>query len=248
MHEAGNVHIAAVLVAASMAAFNNSLLAAEPAAKSLTAIDVLLLPDETMINRATAANARLRKDYPQGFALDAVHRTHITLLQRYVRTKDLDAVYAAVEHVFNHQRPVGWELKAFSYYHLDFNGMGLAGIVIQPTPRILQLQQALIEAVAPYAESGGAAAAYATTPEHPDVNAPTIEYVESFVPKRTGKNYNPHVTIGVGHLDFVKEIEAAPFESFKFKVTGAAVFQLGNFGTASKQLWAWKKQGQKPVP
>jgi hypothetical protein len=226
-----------------MATFDNSLLAAEPAAKSLTAIDVLLLPDALMINHATAANARLRKDFPQGFALDAAHRPHITLLQRYVRTNDLDAVYAAVEHVFNHERPVGSELTAIGYYHLDFNGMGLAGIVIQPTPKLLQLQEALIEALAPYAESGGATAAYATTTEHPEINAPTIEYVESFVPKRTGKNYNPHVTLGVGHLALVKQMEAEPFEGFKFNVTGAAVFQLGNFGTASKQLWAWKKEG-----
>ena len=39
-----------------------------------------------MMNRAQADNARLRANYPAGFALDAEHRPHITLVQRYVRT------------------------------------------------------------------------------------------------------------------------------------------------------------------
>jgi hypothetical protein len=45
---------------------------------------------------AEAANALLRKVFPTGYALDATHRPHITMLQRFVRTADLDKVYAAV--------------------------------------------------------------------------------------------------------------------------------------------------------
>jgi hypothetical protein len=61
----------------------------------VTAIDVLLKPDVTMLQHAEANNDRLLKVYPKGFALDATHRPHITLVQRYVRTADLDEVYAA---------------------------------------------------------------------------------------------------------------------------------------------------------
>ncbi len=41
------------------------------AADSLMAIDVLLEPDEKMAVQAQADNARLLKNFPQGFALDA---------------------------------------------------------------------------------------------------------------------------------------------------------------------------------
>ncbi len=242
------IGFATLLLAAHLATWANPSIAAEPATNSLTAIDVLLLPDPTMVDQAKAANARLRESYPQGFALDAMHHPHITLLQRYVRTKDLDAVYAAVGKVLNRERPAGWELEATGYYYLNFNNMGLAGIVIQPTPQLLRLQQAIIEAVAPYTEPNGTAAAYVTTPEHPDVNAPTLQYVNTFIPERNGKNYNPHVTVGVGHLDFVQKMKAAPFDDFKFKVAGAAVFHLGNDGTAQKQLWIWKAQMQESAP
>ena len=215
------------------------------AAEPVTAIDVLLLPDQTMIDRAQAANARLRENYPAGFALDSTHRPHITLLQRYVRTKDLGAVYAAVERVFDSERPAGWQLEATGYYYLNFNNMGLAGIVIKPTPELLQLQQEVIDAVAPYTEPDGTSAAYVTSRDSPTVNAPTLQYVKTFVPERNGKNFNPHVTVGIGQLDFVTKLKAAPFDTFKFKVAGAAVFHLGNFGTAQKRLWEWKSPAAK---
>jgi len=56
----------------------------------VTAINLLLEPDSTMLERAAANNARLLEVFPQGFELDATHRPHITLLQRFVRTSDLD--------------------------------------------------------------------------------------------------------------------------------------------------------------
>ena len=117
---------------------------------SVTAIDVLLLPDQTMIDRANAANAELRKNYPAGFALDATHRPHISLLHRYVRTADLDAVYDALDQVFDRERPVGWRLEGTGYFHVVFNGLGLPGIVVRPTPELLQLQQEVIAAVEPW--------------------------------------------------------------------------------------------------
>ncbi len=162
-----------------------------------------------------------------------------------MRTKDLGAVYAAVERVFDNEQPAGWQLEATGYYYLNFNNMGLAGIVIKPTPELRRLQQEVIDAVAPYTEPDGTSAAYVTSPDSPNVNAPTLQYVKTFVPERNGKNFNPHVTAGVGQLDFVAQMKAAPFKPFKFKIAGAAVFHLGNFGTAQKQLWEWKTPAAK---
>jgi hypothetical protein len=53
------------------------------------AIDILLEPDATMVQHARADNARLLNAYPDGFALDATHHPHITMLQQFVRTADL---------------------------------------------------------------------------------------------------------------------------------------------------------------
>src|SRR5712691_11034557 len=162
----------------------------------VTAIDIALEPDATMIQHAEAANARLLKVFPKGFALDATHHPHISMLQRYVRTADLDKVYAAAGKVLADEKVTSWKLKAFKYYYIPWKDIGLGGIVVEPTDDLLRLQQELIDAVAPFTEKTGTAAAYVTTPEDPDINQPTIDYVAAFVPEATGKNFNPHVTIG----------------------------------------------------
>lgn len=56
----------------------------------VTAIDIVLEPDATMIQHAKAA-------YPKGFTLDATHQPHITMIQQFVRTADLDKIYAAAQ-------------------------------------------------------------------------------------------------------------------------------------------------------
>ena len=67
---------------------------------AITAIDIALEPDATMIQHAQADNARLLKAFPKGFALDASHHPHISMLQQFVRTADLDKVYTAANKVF----------------------------------------------------------------------------------------------------------------------------------------------------
>ena len=148
----------------------------------ITAIDILLEPDATMVQHAEADNARLLKVFPKGFALDASHRPHVTVLQRYVRTADLDNVYAAVGKVLADGKAAGWKLKAVKYYYIPFKDLGLAGIVVEPTDDLLTLQQRLIDAVAPFTEKAATAAAFVTTPEDPDINQPTIDYIAAFVP------------------------------------------------------------------
>lgn len=207
---------------------------------SLTAIDVLLEPDATMIQHAKAANARLLKVFPKGFALDATHHPHITMLQRYVRTADLHKVYAAAGKVLASEKVTGWKLEAFKYYYIPSKEIGLAGIVVKPTYDLLRMQQKLIDAVAPFTAKTGTAAAYVTTPEDPDIDPFLIDYVAAFVPKATGKNFNPHVTVGIASQDYLKEMLAEPFDEFTFSPAGASVYQLGNFGTAQKKLKTWE--------
>src|SRR5258708_6250861 len=72
----------------------------------ITAIDILLEPDATMVARAKLVNARLLAAFPQGFTLDASHQPHITMLQQFVRTGELESVYGAVEQVLASE-PVG---------------------------------------------------------------------------------------------------------------------------------------------
>ena len=211
---------------------------------AVTAIDILLEPDATMVKHAKAANERLLKDFPKGFALGKTHQPHISCLQRYVKTADLDKVYEAVGKVLAEEKPTAWKLKAYKYYFIPgegaLKGLGLGGIVIEPTEDLIKYQQKLIDAVAPFTVKTGTAAAFVTTKEDPDINQPTIDYVENFVPNETGKKFNPHVTIGLASEDYLKKMLDEKFESFTFSPAGASVYHLGNFGTARKKLKGWE--------
>jgi hypothetical protein len=208
----------------------------------LTAVDVLLVPDEATIARAKAINATLRDGLPSGFALDETHQAHVTMLQRYVRSVDLEGVYEAVDSAIAARHLATLRLHAVGLLGGEFGtppGTMLASIDIEPTPALRALQEALVEALRPFTESHGAPDAFFTTADEPTVNAVTIAYVEGFVPARSGARYAPHLTVGVGLEEVVRGLEARPFADFEFDPSAVGVYRLGNFGAARQVLRSW---------
>jgi hypothetical protein len=202
----------------------------------IIAIDILLKPDARMLQHAEVNNERLLKEFPRGFALDAEHRPHVTMVQRFVHAEDLEKVYAAIGKVLNSANATAMNLVAFKYYYAPGPGVGVAGICARPTPELLGLQADVIAAVAPYTVETGTIAAFTAPHDNPAFDALLIEYVSAFVPKYSGANYNPHVSTGVAPREYLDRMLAEPFESFTFSPAGAAVYQLGPFGTAAKKL------------
>jgi len=202
----------------------------------VTAIDVALEPDATMIQHAKAVNARLLEAYAEGFALDATHNPHITMIQQFVRTADLDKIYAAFNNALANERPTTWKLKAVKNYYIPSPPIGVAGIVVERTPDLLRLQQKIVGAVAPFAVKTGTAAAFMSDEEGRDIQGFLIDYVANFVQVAAGKKFNPHVTTGVATEAYLKEMLAEPFEVFTFSPVSVSVYQLGTYGTARKEL------------
>ena len=206
---------------------------------AVTAIDILLDPNAVMIHRATAANELLLKNFPRGFALSKTHQPHISCLQRFVKTADLEKVFGAVGKVLADEKPTSWKLKGYKYAYVPWNDTFVAALVIEPTEDLLCYQKKLFEAVAPFTEKEGTAAAFVTTKEDPDINQPTIDWVEKFVPNQIGEKFEPHVTIGIASEEFLKKLVAEKFEAFSFSPVGVSVYKQGNFGTARQKLKAW---------
>jgi hypothetical protein len=211
--------------------------AAIPAlAGNLTAIDVLLQPGPKMMQAAADWNAKMRVQSPEGFELDPEHAPHVTLVQRFVETEDVDEVLAAVDVVEKSFDVSALQMTATGLYHIPSGEIGLAGIVIAPSPELLALQQAVIDAVQPFAKTGGDASAFVPDTTGTPFDQFLFTYVDSFVPESTGEKYNPHVTIGIAPLGWLEDLEKQLFEPFTFGADGIAIYQLGNFGTASRRL------------
>ena len=136
------------------------------------------------------------------------------------------------------EKPTSWKLKAYKYYYIPLPPIGLAGIVVEPTPDLLRLQQKIIDAVTPFTVKAGTSAAFMSTENGRDIQKFLIDYVDNFVKIASGKKFNPHVTIGVATIPYLKKMLAEPFETFTFSPAGASVYQLGSFGTARKELKA----------
>jgi 2'-5' RNA ligase len=203
----------------------------------LTAINILLDPDAATVEKAQAVNARLRADFPQGFALDANHAPHITLLQQFVRTADLNEVAEAVAEVLHTEQSMNWESKAIGYYALADKDLRLVGIVIEPTEDMRRLQQRIIDTVSPFAVEKGTSEAFAPRLDGGQISQPTVDYVNNFIGPRTGMNYHPHLTVGIGTGDFVDSLKAEPFEAFSVQAISVSLYQVGDYGVAQKKLY-----------
>src|SRR5258708_37682148 len=137
-------------------------------------------------------------------------------VQRVVKQSDLDKVYAGVGDVLAGEKPAGWALEAYKYDGVVWGGEGLTVILAKPTPDLIAFQQKLIDAVAPFTVETGTAAAFFTTPEEPDINQSTIDYVTKYVPASSGANLQPHVTVGVAPPDYMNKLITEPFDTFTF--------------------------------
>jgi len=207
----------------------------------LTAIDVLIDPDPNAIERAREVNARLLESMPEGWKLDDTHQPHITTLQRYVRTSDLDNVFDAVEGTVKETDMSALSYQATNITHADwgFPGYGPTVLQVAVSPKVLDFQAKLVAALTPFVEAGGTAEAFVADPG--EVISPTIiDWVEKYVPDQIGDGkYFPHLTVGVDKFEHLKIIEAELFDAFEVHAASVAVYHLGNNGTARKLLKEW---------
>jgi hypothetical protein len=158
-------------------------------------------------------------------------------VHRYVQTAQLRDLFAAVERLVTSRRPIGVALEATGLSYVPVGEIGILSIDVAHAPALDGLHRAVLDAVAPLARKGGTQAAFFTTPDAPSIIPPTVQYVHDFVPRFSGINYRPHLTVGPGRPAFLNLLKAEPFAPLAFAVEGIAVYQLGEYGAARKKLW-----------
>ena len=209
----------------------------------IIAIDILLEPDARILAQAESNNSRLREAFPDGFALDAEHRPHITLLQCFIAAEDLEALCYAAGNVIRNANVTRMELRAVRYSYTPGPGMGVAGIWAVATPELLKLQADVVAAAAPFMVATATIDAFTAGHANPAFDAALIDYVSRFVANGVGANFDPHVSTGVAATDYLDRMLAEPFAPFAFAPASAAVYQLGPFGTAARLLKRWDPAG-----
>jgi len=176
----------------------------------IIAIDILLEPDVRMLAHAESNNARLRETFPDGFALDAEHRPHITLLQCFIAANDLEALCDAAGDVIRNANVTSMELQAVRYGYTPGPGMGVAGIWAALTPELAKLQADVIAAATPFMVATATIDAFTAGHENPAFDKALIDYVSGFVAHGAGANFDPHVSTGIAATDYLDRISLSP--------------------------------------
>jgi hypothetical protein len=209
----------------------------KPVSDDVIAVNVLLVPDQQMILSAQGINGALRQSYPAGFALDESHLPHITVLHGYVRAKVLADVYGAVETIAGKHPLVGRQLTVDGLEHKPWNNQELTNIRIEKTPELDAFQAALVTVLSPYFVEAGDGSAFITSKEDPGIDRETIEYVRTFVQKHTGNRFEPHITVGISDAQTARKVSVQVGPPARLTIASVAIYQLGNVGTARKELW-----------
>ncbi|MBI3963564.1 MAG: 2'-5' RNA ligase family protein [Candidatus Kerfeldbacteria bacterium] len=193
------------------------------------AIDVALLPPENIAETARQINRALRTEHPEGFALDDTHLPHLTLVQQYILTADLLDVFTNVDTVLASFKPV--ILTVTGIAGASFGGISVPFMVLQQDSELQRLHEELLDRLLPFSQDVRTAAAFMR--DRGEIIRPTsIAYVADFTSRSARKNFDPHITLGVG--------DAPDLET---PLTGSAsvvaVCHLGNFNTCRRILRSW---------
>ena len=188
----------------------------------LLALDVALLPPPEVREIAVRLSAALPRATSKGLLLDDEHLPHVTLVQQFVETADIDAVAAVLDRVLTDTIPL----------RLRVPGAGKAGdtvwMTIEGSPALLALHRGLMDALQPFERSGGGPEAF----HDGDARPGDVQWVANYRRASAFRAFTPHVTLG--HAAAPPHV--APFE---FEARIVAACHLGRFCTCRGVIRSW---------
>jgi 2'-5' RNA ligase len=192
----------------------------------LIALDVAVLPPADVTARAVALSAALPEAESPPLRLDAEHLPHITLMQLFARTNELDVVLSRV----------GDTVRAIAPLQLRVTGGGQGtnsvSMTIEKAPPLVQLHEQVMEALRGVERPDGGTAAFFGD----DVRLRDVLWVAGYRLKSSFHHFEPHITLGHGSKPPV-------IEPFTFQADTVAVCHLGRYCTCRRVLRQWTLTG-----
>ena len=200
---------------------------------SRIAVDVVLLPDEAMTDRAIEINAELVKKFGSKIVLNKEDcLPHISLAMGCLEETDIASVEKILEAIAK-EAPPG-NLKVFGI-RTTGNSKGQAVFVleVEKTSQLQYLHEKVMGKITPYLSSDVTEDMIYGDEE---VAASTLLWIENYRQKASFENFFPHITIGYGQI----ENQTLPVV---FTASELALCHLGNHCTCKKILVSIKLIG-----
>ncbi len=208
------------------------------------ALDVAVLPPREIAERAIAMSAALPAWESQGLTLNGEHLPHITLMQLFARTTELEEVLSRVGETLRDVAPMALSITGGG------RGANTVWMVIDRTPQLLSLHERLMEALRGHESPGGGTDAFLPPPRADRATARPgrsggaetagcdeaslrdVLWVSGYRLESSFHRFTPHITLG--HAVAAPAIEPRPFEA-----DTVAVCHLGRFCTCRSVLRRW---------
>jgi len=200
---------------------------------SRIAVDVVLLPDEAMTDRAIEINAELVKKFGSKIVLNKEDcLPHISLAMGCLEETDIASVEKILEAIAK-EAPPG-NLKVLGI-RTTGNSKGQAVFVleVEKTSQLQYLHEKVMGKITPYLSSDVTEDMIYGDEE---VAASTLLWIENYRQKASFENFFPHITIGYGQI----ENQTLPVV---FTASELALCHLGNHCTCKKILVSIKLIG-----
>jgi 2'-5' RNA ligase len=190
------------------------------------AVDVVLLPDKTMTDRAIEANAELVRKFGRKIVLNKENcLPHISLAMGCIDEKDIAAIKNILEEIASTSSLEDLKVAGI---HTVTNPVGekVSAFEVERTKKLQSLHEEVMEKLSPYLT-------YNITTDmiygDEEVAETTLLWIKNYREKSSFANFSPHITIGYG------EIKKGPFP-IKFFPSKLALCQLGNHCTCREIL------------
>lgn len=190
------------------------------------AVDVVLLPDEPMVETAVEANARLVEKFGRNIVLDKENcLAHISLAMGCINEMDV----AAIERVLTiiAERCSVGRLKITGIQtSINAKGQIVSVFEVEKTTELQSLHEEIMGKMAPYFSHE---VTEDMTYGDEQVAETTLLWIKNYAEKASFASFFPHITIGYGEA----EDRAFPIE---FSASKLALCHLGNHCTCRNIL------------
>jgi hypothetical protein len=190
------------------------------------AIDVVLLPDEAMMDKAIEANRRLVCKHGEKIVLNKqICLPHISLAMGCIEQGDVGTARTVLSVITS---KVSLDQLTVTGVRTSTNSLGeeVSVFEVEKIHELQLLHEQVMEGLAPYLTCDVTAQMLY---EPSEVGESTLLWIESYREESSFAHFFPHITIGYGRLnDF-----SCPM---RFSVTELALCHLGNHCTCRKVL------------
>ena len=193
----------------------------------LVALDVAILLPPALAASVESLNKQLKAP-PEGFRFNERHLPHISLVQQFSPTTELDAIQETIGGVVG-QHP-SFELTLASVT----TNQTTASLRVTPSAVLGTLHRRLMDQLAAFDVGVGDDCAFTRSDSKP-ASAPRardISWVNQFRTEAAYDAFTPHVTLGIGTLK-------TTFPTATFTASTLALCVLGRFCTCQEVLASW---------